>query len=74
MSAYAMGFTFIMLFTMLVGVAAVIFISFDAKASKNPQMPTTTQNRYSIVRRINTETIETVDATGSIQQWTRSAQ
>lgn len=75
MTAYAMGFIFIMSFTAMVGIGAVIFISFDAKASANPQSSTktSTQHLYNIVRRINTETIETVDTAGTIQQWTRSA-
>jgi hypothetical protein len=69
-----MGFIFIMTFTMMVGIGAVIFISFDAKASANPTSPakSTTQRLYNIVRRVNTETIETVDASGTVQQWTRS--
>jgi hypothetical protein len=76
MTAYAMGFIFVMSFTVMVGIGAVIFISFDAKASANPKAPakTTTQRLYNIVRRINTETIETVDTTGTVQQWTRLPQ
>jgi hypothetical protein len=75
MTAYAMGFIFIMSFTVMVGIGAVIFISFDAKGSANPKAvaKTTTQRLYNIVRRVNTETIETVDASGAVQQWTRSA-
>ena len=75
MTVYAMGFIFVMSFTVMIGIAAVVFISFDAKASANPKAPakTTTQRLYNIVRRINTETIETVDSTGTIQQWTRSS-
>ena len=75
MTAYALGFIFIMSFTVMVGIGALIFISFDAKASANPQATakTTTQRLYNIVRRVNTETIETVDASGTVQQWTRSA-
>ena len=75
MTAYAMGFIFIMSFTIMVGIGAVIFISFDAKASANPttRAKSTTQRLYNIVRRVNTETIETVDTNGTVQQWTRSA-
>ena len=76
MSAYAMGFIFVMSFTVMIGIGAIIFISFDAKASANPKTPvkSTTQRLYNIVRRINTETIETVDSAGTVQQWTRSPQ
>ena len=68
MTAYAMGFFLVMSFTVMVGIGAVIFISFDAKPSANPKAPakTTTQRLYNIVRRINTETIETVDAAGTV--------
>lgn len=74
MSAFIIGFIFVMLFMLLLGVGAVLFISFDATASKNPVTPakTATQRLYNIVRRVNTETIETVDAAGSVQRWTRS--
>ena len=73
MTLYTIAFMFIMSFTVMIGIGAVIFISFDAKPSDNPQSKHTTQRLYQIVRRVNTETIETVDATGSTQQWTRSA-
>lgn len=70
MTVFAMGFVFIMIFTVLVGIGAVIFISFDAKTSKNPQ--TLPDEIYNIVRRVNTNTIETVDESGSIQTWIRT--
>jgi hypothetical protein len=34
----------------------------------------TTPDLFNIVRRVNTRTIETVDASGIVQQWTRSEQ
>lgn len=72
MTAFAMGFLFIVLFTVFVGVAAVVFISFDAETSNNP-VPTDTPKRlYNSIRRVNTKTIETVDSAGIIQTWIRS--
>ena len=72
MTLYTIAFLFISLFTVMVGIGAVFFISFDAKPGDNPLPKSTTQNLYRIVRRVNTETIETVDASGSVQTWTRS--
>ena len=76
MTLFTIGFIFIMIFTILVGVAAMFFLSFDAEASSNKAIAArkTTQKLFDIVRRVNTETIETVDASGSVQQWTRSGQ
>ena len=68
MSGFIIGFTFTTLFIVGVGIAALVFISFDDDSSDNP----TTKRLYEIVRRINTETIETVDVAGKTQQWTRS--
>lgn len=76
MTLFSIGFIFIMFFTILVGVAAMIFLSFDAESSPNKAIVAkkTTQKLFDIVRRVNTETIETVDSSGSVQQWTRSGQ
>jgi len=75
MTVFAMGFIFIMVFTVLVGIGAAIFISFDAEASQNPAevAKLTSTGLYDIVRRVNTNTIETVDAAGMVQRWERSA-
>lgn len=74
MTIFTIGFIFIMIFTIAVGIAAMIFLSFDADSSENFTSKPVTQSLYDIVRRVNTETIETVDASGSVQQWTRSGQ
>jgi len=76
MTLFSIGFIFIMIFTVVVGVSAMIFLSFDAESSSSKAIVAkkTTQKLFDIVRRVNTETIETVDSTGSVQQWTRSGQ
>ena len=73
MSIFAIGFLFIMIFTLLVGVGAMFFLSFDSEASK----PVTTKKNvttrlFEVVRRVNTSTIETVDKSGAVQEWKRS--
>ncbi|MEM9951869.1 MAG: hypothetical protein AAF846_09730 [Chloroflexota bacterium] len=75
MTVFAMGFIFIMIFTLLIGIGAVIFLSFDATASENlpKTVHKTTQQLYAVVRQVNTNTIETVDGQGTIQRWERSA-
>lgn len=74
MTVFAMGFIFIMIFTVLVGIGAVVFISFDAEASKNPSNtpPILSDELYDIVRQVNTNTIETVDTSGIVQTWVRT--
>ncbi len=74
MTVFAMGFVFIMIFTILVGIGAVIFISFDAETSKNPSNAShiLSDELYDIVRQVNTNTIETVDTSGSVQTWVRT--
>ena len=76
MTIFTIGFIFIMIFTIFVGAAAMIFLSFDAQPNLTKTIATkkTTQKLYDTVRRVNTETIETVDSSGSIQQWTRLGQ
>ena len=70
MTTFAIGFVFIMIFTVLVGLGAVIFISFDASPSERPS--NVSQNDpYNIVRQVNTNTIETVDMAGGVQTWVR---
>lgn len=68
MTMFALGFLFISLFTLFVGIAAMVFVGFDAQPSENPRLAKST-GTYPIVRRINTEIIETVDKRGVVQQW-----
>jgi hypothetical protein len=74
MSIFAMGFLFIMVFTLLVGVGAMIFLSFDSEPGKNytSSRKNATTRLFEAVRRVNTSTIETVDKAGTVQEWTRS--
>lgn len=75
MTVFAIGFLFIMIFTVLVGIGAVVFISFDAEASQNPHaQPALSDELYNIVRQVNTNTIETVDTSGIVHTWIRSAE
>lgn len=69
MTLFAVGFLFISLFTVFVGIAAVIFVSFDAIPSDNPRSIAKITGSFPVVRRINTHTIETVDTAGLVQQW-----
>lgn len=71
MTVFATGFLFIMIFTVLVGIGAAFFLSFDAEVSKNPSAKNTTTRLFQAVRRVNTSTIETIDKAGAVQQWTR---
>jgi len=67
MTTFALGFLFISLFTIALGIAALVFTSFDALPSSPPHPP----QLFDIIRRINTNTIETVDLRGSSTRWQR---
>jgi hypothetical protein len=70
MDSYIIGFLVIVSFTVLIGAGALITISFEGKrpASKAP----VTGHLFASVRRLNTDTIETIDPSGQAQQWTRA--
>ena len=72
MTIFAMGFLFIMDFTVLVGVGAMVFLSFDSEPSKanTVSKKLATTRLFEAVRRVNTSTIETVDKAGTVQHWT----
>ena len=73
MTIFAMGFLFIMIFTVLIGVGAMFFLSFDSEPSKQPTAKKNVTTRlFEAVRRVNTSTIETVDKSGNVQEWKRS--
>ena len=73
MSVFAMGFLFIMIFTLFVGVGAMVFLSFDSEPStSSPAKKNATTRLFEVVRRVNTSTIETIDKSGAVQEWTRS--
>lgn len=70
MSAFTAAFLFFVIFCALLGAAALYFLSFDAEGSDTPgKATTTTQKLFQVVRRVNTDTIETVDAAGNVRQW-----
>jgi len=70
MSVFTAAFMFFIVFCVLLGAAALFFLSFDAEGSENPVAAiTTTQRLFQVVRRVNTDTIETVDASGNVRQW-----
>lgn len=70
MTTFAIGFIFIMIFTVFVGIGAIVFISFDASPSQNTAK-LSQDDPYNSVRQLNTNTIETVDIAGSVQIWVR---
>jgi len=70
MSAFTAALLFFLIFCGLIGAAALFFLSFDAEASEIPNAAArTTQRLFQVVRRVNTDTIETVDAAGNVRQW-----
>lgn len=70
MDGYVFGFVAVMTFMILVTVGALIFISMEPAANgpQDKRVPF-----YTTIRRVDTNTIETVDATGEVQRWQRSA-
>ena len=78
MTSYVLALALTSLFTAGVGIAALIFLSWDdhsgAASSSVSVTPATPTNGllYPVVRHINTDTIETVDDDGQVQRWTRS--
>ena len=69
MTMFASGCLFVSLFTLGVGIASMIFVGFDdATPNEKPNIKRST-GTYTIVRRINTELIETIDHAGIVQQW-----
>lgn len=72
MTPYVLALALTTLFTAGVGIAALICLSWESDtATVSPPTPTG-DLLYPVVRRVNTDTIETVDDSGSVQRWTRS--
>ncbi len=67
MDGYIIGFLAISGLTLLIGIIAIIFLSFDAKPESQDR-----RIRYTQVRHINTNTIETVSISGETEVWQRS--
>ena len=64
MDAYAIGFVGVILFMLMIGIGALVFASMEGTEEK--------PDPYSSVRRIDTNTIETVNTGGETQRWQRS--
>jgi len=67
MDAYVIGFIAISAISLLIGVMAIIFLSFDGEQKTDGRI------RYTHVRHLNTNTIETVNLSGETEVWERSA-
>jgi len=69
MDGYIIGFIAISGITILVGVMAVIFLSFEGTDDTRADH----RIRYTQVRQVTTNTIETVNVNGETEVWSRSA-
>lgn len=67
MDAYVIGFIAISAISLLIGVMAIIFLSFDGEQKTDQRI------RYTQIRHLNTNTIETVNLSGETEVWERSA-
>jgi hypothetical protein len=67
MDGYVLGFVALMGVMLFVGIAGLMFIALEGKTDvKHSRL------RYTDVRRVTTNTIETVDVTGNVEQWKRA--
>lgn len=67
MSAYVLGFVSVMIFLGVMSIGAMFLLSIESHTSEQVA-------QYMRVRRVNTNTIEVVDANGKIQRWERPAE
>lgn len=72
MTPYVLGLALTTLFTVGVGIVALICLSWEGDPPASVSPTTTSDLLYPVVRRVNTDTIETVDDSGQVQRWTRS--
>ena len=68
MDGYILGFIAVSVLMLLVTIGALIFISFDGEDSGQ-----NTRIRYTDIRQVNTNQIETVNVSGEVEIWQRSA-
>jgi len=68
MDGYIIGFIAISSLSILVGLMAIVFLSFDGDSK-----PQDHRIRYKNVRQVTTNTIETVNFAGETEVWQRSA-
>ncbi len=69
MDGYIIGFIAISGITILIGVMAIIFISFEGNTSEEHDH----RIQYRNIRHVTTNTIETVNLAGETEIWQRSA-
>ncbi len=69
MDGYILGFVAISGMTILIGVMAVIFLSFEGTNDADVDY----RIRYTQVRQVTTNTIETVNVHGETEVWRKSA-
>lgn len=67
MDAYIIGFIGISAISLLTGVMAIVFLSFDGDQTTDRRI------RYTQIRQLTTNTIETVNLSGETEVWNRSA-
>lgn len=72
MTPYVLALALTTLFTVSVGIAALIFLSWESETADTSPPTPTGGLLYPVVRQVNTDTIETVDDRGGVQRWTRS--
>lgn len=68
MDGYIIGFIAISSLSILVGLMAIVFLSFDGDPNTQDH-----RIRYKNVRQVTTNTIETVNFAGETEVWQRSA-
>lgn len=69
MDGYIIGFIAISGITVLIGFMAVVFLSFEGTNETNADH----RIRYTQIRQVTTNTIETVNLQGETEVWSRSA-
>lgn len=69
MDAYMIGFLGVTAFIFMVGLAALVLLSTETRMPGDAD----TRVRYTRVQQVDTNTLETVDLSGQVQRWQRSA-
>lgn len=68
MDGYIIGFIAISAMSLLISVMAMIFISFDGEHTEQDR-----RVRYTQIKQLTTNTIQTVNISGDTEVWTRGA-
>jgi hypothetical protein len=66
---FEIGFLAMIIVTALVFGAGFVFLSFDGKPAALNGQNNTRRERYTSIRNLDTNTIETVDAAGVTRRW-----